>query len=93
MKFRHFWRPWKNAFGHYVEKSNIAPSPCKGSFRHPCVINATYIAYMSLYKDATLGLPQQGVRLLADSNTWNMNGTPNLRTVRQMLKNNDLADI
>jgi len=57
------------------------------------MINATYIAYMSLYKDATLGLPQQGVRLLADSNTWNMNGTPNLRTVRQMLKNNDLADI
>ena len=29
--------------------------------------------------------PQLGMRFLADSNSWNVNGTPNLRTVRQML--------
>jgi len=29
--------------------------------------------------------PQLGVRFLADSNSWDVNGTPNLRTVRQML--------
>jgi len=29
--------------------------------------------------------PQLGVRFLADSNVWNANGTPNLRTVKQML--------
>jgi len=37
-------------------------------------------------KKADLGLPQVGVRFLADSNSWNVNGTPNFRTVRQMLK-------
>ena len=30
--------------------------------------------------------PQLGVRFLADSNSWNGNGTPNLRTVRQILR-------
>jgi len=29
--------------------------------------------------------PQLGMRFLADSNSWNVNGTPNLRTVKQML--------
>ena len=29
--------------------------------------------------------PQLGMRFLPDSNSWNVNGTPNLRTVKQML--------
>ena len=35
--------------------------------------------------------PQLVVRFLADSNSWNVNGTLNLRTVRQMLKNTEPA--
>jgi len=50
------------------------------------VIYATYITYTSLQKKAALGLPQLGVRFLADSNSWNVNGTTNLKTVRQMFK-------
>jgi len=30
--------------------------------------------------------PQLGVRFLADNNSWNENGTPNLITVGQMLR-------
>jgi len=30
--------------------------------------------------------PQLGVRFLAESNSWKVNGTPNIRTVRQMLE-------
>jgi len=37
-------------------------------------------------KEAALGLSQLGVRFLDDSNSWNVNGTSNLRPVRQMLK-------
>jgi len=33
-----------------------------------------------------LTCPQLGVRFLADSINWNVNGTPNLRPVRQMLR-------
>jgi len=29
---------------------------------------------------------QLGVRFLADSNIWNVNGTPNIRTVKHMLR-------
>jgi len=29
--------------------------------------------------------PQLGVKILADSNSWNVNGTPNLRNAWQML--------
>jgi len=37
-------------------------------------------------KEAALRLPQLYVRFLTDSNSWNVNGTPNVRAVRQMLK-------
>jgi len=37
-------------------------------------------------KEAGLGLPQLDVRFLADSNSWNVNGTPNVRAVRQVLR-------
>jgi len=46
---------------------------------------------MSLEKEAASGLPQIGLRFLADSNNWNVNGTRNLRTVRQMLRNTEPA--
>jgi len=36
------------------------------------------MGYMSSAMEATLGLPQLSVRFLADSNGWNVNGTPNL---------------
>jgi len=35
------------------------------------MIHATY---MSSEKDAALGLPQLGLRLIADSSSWNVNG-------------------
>jgi len=34
---------------------------------------------MFLEKEAALDLPHLGVRFLADSNSWNVNGTPNVR--------------
>jgi len=37
-------------------------------------------------KEAALRLHQLDVRFLADSNSWNMNGMPNVRAVRQMLR-------
>jgi len=37
-----------------------------------------HMGYMSSAMEATLGLPQLSVRFLADSNGWNVNGTPNL---------------
>jgi len=40
-------------------------------------------------KEAVLGLPQLGVSFLADGNSWHENGTPNFRTVRQMLKSTE----
>jgi len=42
---------------------------------------------MSSEKEAALGLPQLGVRFLADSSSWNVNARRNVRTLRQMLKN------
>jgi len=41
---------------------------------------------MSSEKEAALALHQLCVRFLANSNSWNRNGTPNLMTVRQMPK-------
>jgi len=41
--------------------------------------------YMFSKQEAALGLPRLAVRFLADSNSWIVDGTPNLRTVRQML--------
>jgi len=41
--------------------------------------------------EAALGLPKLGVTFLANSNSWNVNGMPNLRTVRQMLSSNETA--
>jgi len=55
------------------------------------MIHATYITYMSSENEVDLGLPSLGVRFLADSNSSNMNGTPNLRIVRQMLKRTEPA--
>jgi len=49
------------------------------------MVHATYIAFMQSEQDADLGR----VWFLADSNSWNKNGTPNLRTVRQMLRNTE----
>jgi len=46
-----------------------------------------------LHAKAALVFPQLGVRFLADSNSWNVNGTPNLGTVRQMLNSTDPASI
>jgi len=37
-------------------------------------MHAIYITCMSLEKEAPLGLPQLGLRFLADSNSWNVNG-------------------
>jgi len=34
-------------------------------------------------------IPQLGVRFLADNKSWNVNGTPNFRTVKQMLKSTE----
>jgi len=34
---------------------------------------------------SSTSLLQLGMRFLADSNSWNVNGTPNFRTMRQML--------
>jgi len=50
------------------------------------MVSVTRVTYMSSGKEAALGLPQQDVRLLTDSNNWNVNGTLNLRTVRQILR-------
>jgi len=41
---------------------------------------------MSSEKKAAVGLPGQSLRFLADSNSWNVNGTPNIRTARHILK-------
>jgi len=41
---------------------------------------------MSSEEEAAVGLPQLGLRFLADSNSCNVNGTPYLRTLRQVLK-------
>jgi len=45
------------------------------------MIHATHITYMSSEKEAALGLPQLGLRLIADSNSWIVNATPNLKSV------------
>jgi len=50
------------------------------------MIDATYIMYRFSEKETFFALPQLGVTILADSNSWNMNGTPNLKTMRQMLR-------
>ena len=46
---------------------------------------------MSSEKETALCLPRLGVKFLADSNSWNVNGTPNLRTVRQIVKSTEPA--
>jgi len=43
------------------------------------------------YKEAALGLPQLGVRFLADSNSWFVNGTLKLRAMKQKLQTTDSA--
>jgi len=40
------------------------------------MIYATHIAYTSLDKEPALGLPQLGLRSVADSNIWNKNRKP-----------------
>jgi len=42
---------------------------------------------MSSEKEAALDLLQQGLGILVGSNSWNVYGTPNLKTVRQMASN------
>jgi len=46
---------------------------------------------VSSEKEAALGLYQLCVRFLADSNSWNVNGMPTFRTVRQMHKSAEPA--
>jgi len=41
---------------------------------------------MSSQKEVALGLPQQSVGFFAESSSWNVYGTSNLKTVRQLLK-------
>jgi len=41
------------------------------------IINLLHVAYVS---------PAVGVGFFVDSNGWNVNGTPNLRSMRQMLR-------
>jgi len=53
------------------------------------MIHAT--TYMSSEKEAALGLPQLGRMFIADSDSWNVNETPNSISVRQMLKNTEPA--
>jgi len=48
---------------------------------------------MSPEKETALGLHELRVMFLAVSNSWNVNGKPNFRTVRQMLRNTEPADI
>jgi len=55
------------------------------------VIHATYITYMSSEKQAASGLPQLGVRFLADSNSWNVNGMPMLNSTEPTVSDNVLA--
>jgi len=52
---------------------------------------ATYTTYISSVKEAGFSLPQLGVSFLGYSNSWNVNGTRNVRTVRQMLRNTEPA--
>jgi len=40
MIFEHCWPPWKNAFGHHLEKSTIGPFG-KKSFQRPCLAALT----------------------------------------------------
>jgi len=40
-----------------------------------------HISRISSEKEAALGQPQLGVKFLADSGIWIVNGTPNLKTV------------
>jgi len=44
-------------------------------------------------KEMTLGLSRLGVRFLDGSNSWNVNGTPNVRIVRQMIKSTEPAGL
>jgi len=48
--------------------------------------HTTYITFVFSEKEAALRLPQLDVRFLADSHSWNVSGTPNVRAVRQMRK-------
>jgi len=45
-----------------------------------------HVGYMLSKQEAAFGLPRLGVMSLADGNSWIVNGTSNLGTVRQMLK-------
>jgi len=54
------------------------------------------VTYMASEKEAALGLPQLGLRLLADSNSWNVNGKPqnwdrSLRILSHLASDNVLA--
>jgi len=53
--------------------------------------NEKHATYTSSEKEVGLGLPLLVLRFLADSNSWNVNGTPNFRNVRQMLKSTEQA--
>jgi len=56
-------------------------------------MRAIYIRHMYSEKEMTLGLSRLGVRFLDGSNSWNVNGTPNVRIVRQMIKSTEPAGL
>jgi len=58
-------------------------------YRKSCVFNVSSVWMTTSCHTVCCMLhihPQQRVRFLVDSNSWNVNGLPYLRTVRQMLK-------
>jgi len=49
------------------------------SAKIPCLktlVRPLNVIYMPSEKEAASGLPQLGLRFLADSNSWNVNGKP-----------------
>jgi len=55
------------------------PGQCSLSAKFPrlkTLVMPLNITYMSSEKVAALDLPQLGLRFLADSNSWNVNGNP-----------------
>jgi len=79
-----------NTFCHYVAYSLCAFQQAMlwdSRHSHNNINNMiACIPRMSSGKEAAWGLPELGVRFLVDSNSWIVNGTSNLRIVRQMLR-------
>jgi len=71
------------AAGHLLHISKVHA----GQVQKSCFFYFKYGIWMNTFCQSMLHVcPQLDVRFLADSNNWNVNATPNLRTVRQMLR-------